>query len=46
MAADRSGEWTASRRRRRDEPISGILARSDVDLLRQRDATAPPAILK
>jgi hypothetical protein len=32
------GEWRVSRRWRRDEPISGILARSDVDLLRQRDA--------
>ena len=38
MTVDRSDEWRASRRRRRDEPISAILARSGVDLLRQRDA--------
>jgi hypothetical protein len=38
MLVVRTGEWRASRRRRRDEPISEILVRSDVDLLRQRDA--------
>jgi hypothetical protein len=38
MTVDRSGERRASRRRRRDESILVILARSDGDLLRQGDA--------